>query len=34
MILDAEKVFGTDEIVDMQNLTKDAGKSAIDEVKE
>jgi len=34
MILDAEKVFGTEEIVDMQNLTKEAGKTAIDEVNE
>ena len=33
MLLDAEKVFGTEEIVDMQNLTKEAKKSKVDEVK-
>lgn len=33
MILDAEKVFGTDEIVDMQNLTKEANQSSVEEVK-
>jgi purine-binding chemotaxis protein CheW len=33
MILDAEKVFGTDEIVDLQGLTKEAGKKVIEEIK-
>lgn len=33
MILDAEKVFGTDEIVDLQGLTKEAGKKVLEEIK-
>ncbi|MBN1951950.1 MAG: chemotaxis protein CheW [Bacteroidales bacterium] len=33
MILDAEKVFGTEEIVDMQLLSKEASKASVEEIK-
>lgn len=32
MILDAEKVFGSSEIVDMQKITTEANKSTVEEV--
>ena len=32
MILDAERVFGTDEIVDIQNLTKETNKNSVEEI--
>jgi purine-binding chemotaxis protein CheW len=33
MLLDAEKVFGTEEIVDLQNITKEASKKTVEEIK-
>jgi purine-binding chemotaxis protein CheW len=32
MILDAEKVFASDEIIDIQNLTKEADKASVEKI--